>query len=43
MLIISLISLFSILDLLTVIAHESRNLIWNNKIIRIFAHIIYDI
>lgn len=25
------------LDLLTVIEHESRNIIWNNKIIRIFA------
>jgi len=25
------------LDLLTVIEHESRNFIWNNKIICIFA------
>ena len=25
------------LDLLTVIEHESRSFIWNNKIIRIFA------
>ncbi len=29
------------LDLLTVIEHESRNFIWNNKIICIFAAKIY--
>jgi len=43
MLITKVIKLFCVLDLLTVIAHESRKLIWNNKIIRIFAQNIYDI
>lgn len=31
-----------ILVLLTVIGHESRKIIWNNKIFRIFAAIIYE-
>lgn len=30
------------LDLLTVIEHESRNFIWNNKIFITFATLIYE-
>ncbi len=30
------------LDLLTVIEHESRNFIWNNKIFITFAALIYE-